>query len=287
MRNDGVIRVFPRRTSYTPRDEWAFVGESPLFRPAREDVKAVHISVAFTWDLERGQSLAEAWRQVYGDKVLMGGPALTIADGFEPAMYVKEGVTFTTRGCPNRCPWCLVPDREGKLRELPIKEGWIVQDNNLLAAGNEHIAKVFAMLRAQKRAVDFAGGLESARISDEIADDLRSLSIREIFLAADTKVSLRALERAVKKLAGLNRRQLRCYVLCAFEDEMIDAAQERLQAVWDIGCLPFAQLYQPPDRYIHYSREWRELARTWSRPVAMFACHADVLLAVANEEGRE
>ena len=50
-------------------------------------------------------------------------------------MYMKPGYVITSRGCPNRCWFCAVPKREGyQLRELPVTDGWIVADDNLLAA---------------------------------------------------------------------------------------------------------------------------------------------------------
>jgi len=99
------------------------------------------------------------------------------------------------------------------------------------------------------------------------------LRIKEVFLAADTEAALVPLRRAVVKLSFLSRRQLRCYVLIAYRGETVSKAEERLEAVWQAGCLPFAQLYQPSDRYIDYPSDWKALARTWCRPAAMFALH--------------
>lgn len=259
-----TIRVFPRKTSMTPQDDYAFVGDPPILRP---EADMVHVSCAFTWDIPTAERLAGAWGQYY--PVRVGGPAFnTEADGFTPAMYVKRGVSFTSRGCNNECPWCLVARREGQLRELPIVEGHIVEDNNLLQCSKLHIGKVMDMLRSQHR-IEFAGGLDSRLLTNSLADDLRSLRIRHLFFASDTKASLRSLEAARRKLDGFTRNQLRCYVLMAFGGETTSEAEERLEAVWGLGFMPFAQLYQPPDHYINYSPEWRALARTWSRPAAM------------------
>jgi len=248
----------------------AFVGYPPMLRP---ETGIVNVSVCFTWDKVEGERLAQAWGQYY-EKVNLGGPAY--GDGIEdfvPGRYVKEGVTFTTKGCNKRCPWCLVPPREGRLRLLGIKPGYIIQDNNLLQSPREHLLKVFAMLKQQKKAAIFSGGLDATLIDDWVANEFKSLRIHEVFLAADTVGSLLPLSRAIEKLSFLRRGQLRCYVLLAFNGETITDAIERLEAVWGIGCLPFAQLYQPPDRRIEYSREWKSLARTWSRPAAMAAAH--------------
>ena len=67
----NIIRVFPRRTSYTPTDNMAFVGDPPLFRP---DADEVHVSVTFTWDKSEGERLADAWSQYY-QNVKLGGVA--------------------------------------------------------------------------------------------------------------------------------------------------------------------------------------------------------------------
>lgn len=249
----------------TPKDDYAFVGDPQLFLPDWRDVMAVHISVTFTWDIAEGERLAKAWSD-YHPEVYIGGPALNSnCDGFVPGQYVRQGVTFTSRGCNNQCPWCLVPQREGKLREMDFWSGNIIQDNNLLQCSGRHLGRVFDMLSGQSN-IQFTGGLDSGLITETIADELRGLRIRQIFLSCDTKEAIKPLRKAVGKLKMFPRDKLRCYVLLAFANESIDEARERLEMVWEIGCLPFAQLYQPPDRYIRYSKEWRNLAREWSRP---------------------
>lgn len=260
-----IIRVFPRRNSFTPQDDYAFVGDPPLIRPQAVEV---HVDCTFTWDIPKAKRLAQAWGQYY--PVKLGGCAFDDpCNGFMPGLYVKQGVTFTSRGCNNQCPWCLVHKREGKLRELPIVEGNIIQDNNFLQCNKDHRAKVFNMLQTQ-HGIQFSGGLDARLITDLIADDIRSLKINQLFLACDTESALKPLRRAIKKLQ-MPRDKVRCYVLLAFNKETISKAQERLVNVWNAGAMPFAQLYQPPDHLIKYSKEWRDLARTWSRPAAMKA----------------
>jgi len=268
-----ILRVFPRRTALTPDDPLAIVGDPPLWRPTADEV---HVSVTFTWDTEEGYRLADAWRQYY-PVVKLGGPAFdAMPNGFTPGQYVKPCVTFTTRGCNNNCPWCLVPSREGRLAEIPdFAPGNVIQDNNILQAGPAHLERVGAMLRCQRRFAVFSGGLEARLVDDRRADWLRGLRISEVFLAADTAGALGPLERAIKRLA-LPRRKCRVYVLIAYGDEDIEAARERLEAVWQLGGLPFAQLYQPADYWINYPQPWKALARTWSRPAAMFAAHKEV-----------
>jgi len=257
----------------TPRDDYAFVGMPSMFRP---EVDEVHISITFTWDRDKkdkeaGQNYIEllrlAWLQYY-PIVKVGGCAFNSpANGYIPGLYIRKGIIFTSRGCNNQCPWCLVPQRESRLRELPIQEGNIVQDNNILQCSKNHIEGVFAMLRKQHK-IELSGGIDSRLLTDEIADEIRSLRLRQVFLAADTQEAIKPLRKAIN-LLKLPRDKVRCYVLLKFnEAETLSDARERMELVWHAGAIPFAQLYQPPDRYIKYSKEWRSLARTWSRPAA-------------------
>ncbi len=267
----GHIRVFPRRTSHTPTDDWAFVGDPPLFRPGPETVIDVSVSVTFTWDILEGQHLVEAWRQYY-PLGRIGGPAFDDpGNTFTPGLYVRQGVTFTSRGCGRGCPWCLVGQREGGLRLLPITDGWIIEDSNFLACPGPHRRAAYTMLARQPHGAVFSGGLDARLVTDDIRAEFRDLRILDVFLAADTDDTLGPLERAVSRLSFLGRERLRCYVLLAYGGETIEQAERRLKAVWEIGAMPHAQLYRPPDRQIVYSPEWRHLARTWSRPAAMKA----------------
>jgi len=262
-----MIRVFPRRTKWTPTDDLAFVGDPPLepFRPADSKMK-VAVSCIFTWDLPEAKRLRRSWMRYY-DYVTLGGPVCGSEAGqFTPGRFIKRGVTFTSRGCPRRCPWCFVWKREGDIRTLPIVPGNIVQDNNLLACPRRHIEAVFDMLRDQ-RGVVLAGGLDSSLLTDwhrELLDDIR---LDEVWLACDTRAALKPLERASRILQGISIEKRRCYVLIGFGAESLADAESRCERVYDLGFLPFAQLYRG-EMAVAYPPAWRTLARKWSRPAA-------------------
>lgn len=258
-----MIRVFPRKTAWTPTDELAFVGDPPLFRPPEQPVM---VSVTFTWDIPEGERLARAWRGYYSD-VQIGGPAFGDAGAeFVPGRFLKDGVTITSRGCPNRCGFCHVPKREGQIRELDVKPGWIVQDNNLLACSRQHIERVFTMLRQQQQPINFNGGIESRLFFGWHRKLLDTIRLGEIWFACDTKAALYDLEAVAWLLNGIPRSKKRCYVLIG-RGESIEQAEDRLLKVYRLGFDPFAQLYQP-EKPIDYPKEWTDLNRTWSRPAA-------------------
>ena len=170
-----IIRVFPRRTSLTPRDDLAFVGDPPLMRP---DAGEVHVSCTFTWDVPAARRLVQAWGQYY-PVVRLGGPAIAPDDGaFVPGRYLRAGVTFTSKGCNNFCAFCLVPAREGRLALIdPIPDGWIIQDNNFTQVPAAHRRKAYAMLSRQSHAAVFSGGLQASLITEDLAAELRDVRI--------------------------------------------------------------------------------------------------------------
>lgn len=264
-----IIRVFPKMTSYTPTDELAFIGMPPaLFIPEHDEV---HISCTFTWDMDDAEELAYQWEGVTNKPVKIGGVAYhSPVDDFVPGLYVRKGIIFTSRGCNNNCPWCGVRQIEGTLRELPIVEGNIIQDNNFLQCSKAHKEKVFEMLRTQ-RGICFRGGLETDLIDDHFVSNIQSLRIAELWLACDTDAQLPRFRKACKKLtdAGFNRNQIKCYSLIGHD---MEAEEQRNREIYRCGAMPFSQLERDFSRKkTQYSRERNAFERTWQRPEATVA----------------
>lgn len=264
----NAIRVFPARTNWTPTDEMAFVGDPPLpgFQPGTPDTPVL-VSVTFTWHKREGERLAAAWGQYYKD-VRIGGPAYEDEGGeFTPGMFLKKGCTITSRGCPKRCGWCVVPTREGAIRELEIKPGWIVQDNNLLACSESHIRRVFEMLQSQNRRIYFNGGLDKHFLEDWHRPLFDSIKIGELWFACDTAADIPQLERAARILDGIPMRKRRCYTMIGYNGESLADAERRIEQVFKLDFMPFCQLYQS-DVLKTYPLEWRQLKQKWARPAA-------------------
>lgn len=256
-----MIRVFPRKTKWSPNDDLSFFGPppSPLFRE-----KVVRVSVLFTWDIPKGQELHELWSEC-SDDCQIGGPAFGDPGGeFIPGRFIRTGVTITSRGCPKRCPWCLVSKREGALRELSIQPGRIINDNNILACSREHFTAVCEMLRFQ-HSIQFKGGLDVDYLDAWHVEMFKKLRIDELWVSCDSEAGLTRLDKAVDLLSDFSIEKKRCYVMVGYNGETQDEAERRCESVLAKGFLPFAQLYRGVDSG-PLRGEWRNFCWYWSSP---------------------
>jgi hypothetical protein len=179
-----------------------FASCSPKANLLLPEIDEVRVSVAFTYDRELAEQLAKAWERV-GVPVEVGGPAYGKQSGeFIPGLYVRPGVTFSSRGCPNHCWFCNVWRREKEFKQLQIKPGHIVQDDNLLACSPDHIKAVFDMLKQQPEPAIFSGGIEAKRLTSGFCQQLAEIKPKSVFFAYDTPDDYRASRRGWAAHAG-------------------------------------------------------------------------------------
>jgi radical SAM superfamily enzyme YgiQ (UPF0313 family) len=269
-----LARVFPRRTNATPDDAYAFIGLPPAELP--EDITEIAISVSFSYDLEEAERLYDAWSKVAPAKI--GGPATgQRGEEFVPGKFVRGGYVITSRGCGGSCFFCAVPGREGPVRELPVREGRNILDDNLMACSESHIKKVFQMLEGQKklkRRTFFTGGLEAALIREWHIQLLKKLRPKEIFFGCDTDEkfhNLRETMKLFKEADYFSHNTLRAYVLIGYPNDTLEDAERRLKRVKDIGVCPMAMLYRDMSgTIIKPEKNWMHLQRLWARPALIY-----------------
>lgn len=120
-----------------------------------------------------------------------------------PQISKKTAYGFLTRGCPNKCKWCVVPEKEGKIspymdiEEIAIngRNEIILMDNNVLASdyGLQQIEKIVKL----KLRVDFNQGLDARLVTPEIASLLAKVKwIKRIRFGCDTTAQIAECERA-------------------------------------------------------------------------------------------
>lgn len=204
----------------------------------------LYISVPFTWLMDEARLIAMAHK----GRIIIGGPgtmAPSECPGFEPVLFHNPAATFTTLGCPNRCPFCAVPRLEGDFREIPdFRPAPVVCDNNLLAASRAHLVSVVDKLKTFPL-VDFNQGLEARRFTREFADLLAGLRCKVRF-AFDHIGTEAAVADAIRLCRERTTRDIGVCVLIGFNDTP-DEARYRLEKVREWGIRPNAMRYQPLD----------------------------------------
>lgn len=268
-----MIRVFPRQTNATPTDANAFYGGPPLWDTGEREV---HVSCTFIEDKSKAEWLAKLW-DTQGRNVTLGGPAYDDPGGeFVPGRYLTPGYVITSRGCNNACWHCQTWRREGKIRELPITDGWNVLDSNLLQCSYTHIRSVFGMLSRQSERPVFSGGLDAARLEDWHINCLAIAKPQRIYFAYDQPDDYEPLRIAAAKIVAANvcgKHDRMCYVLIGYPKDTLTDAAIRLESVLDLGLTPMAMLYS--DGKTKQRPEWRRFQRRWARPALIYGAQAD------------
>jgi len=146
-----------------------------------------------------------------------GGTGFEIYSKLPPPierMKPKINIGFTTRGCIRKCPFCVVPEKEGKIKVtgdiLDIWDGKskdvVLLDNNILAIPS-HFEFIYHQLKQYKIRVDFNQGLDIRLLTDKICCMLKFLSHKEYHFAFDQMKDEKKVRQGIKLLKkhGINR----------------------------------------------------------------------------------
>jgi hypothetical protein len=186
------------------------------------------------------------------------------------SLYLKidYSLGFLTRGCIRRCPWCIVPEKEGDIRPAADIEDFlrhdkaVLLDNNVLACehGIKQIEKIVDLCAKRGLRVDFNQGLDARLIDDSIARLLARVRwMKQIRLACDSPAMMAPVERAVELLRkyGATPKRFLCYMLVG--DDLREAS-ERADFLKQLNVNPFAQPYRGRNGE-EPTREQRDFAR--------------------------
>jgi len=156
----------------------------------------------------------------------------------------------TSRGCIRKCPWCIIPEKEGGIRDhAPITEFLhpdhdkvILLDNNFLASPQWRENLQFLIDKRLK--VSFCQGLDIRLVDEEKAGMLNKVkyyssrfTYRCLYFAFDTPSIEEDVRRGVRllKAAGIKSYHLRFYMLVtSFEEDV-----RRFQILKELGAEPF------------------------------------------------
>lgn len=190
-------------------------------------------------------------------------------------------IGYLTRGCPNHCRWCVVPEKEGMVRpyrtwrELVRKDTdkLILMDNNILACGYG-LEQLESLIGSGYR-IDLNQGMDARLVTEQAADILsRLLWIRFIRFSCDQRTQIAPVRRAVELLMERGVRPYRIFIYLLVTADLADAS-ERVEALKGykainlyaqaernerLGIMPNKMQMEFQQRYV-YSGRYRQ--ETW------------------------
>lgn len=146
-------------------------------------------------------------------------------------------IGYLTRGCPNNCRWCVVPQKEGDIRpyrkwqELVRQDtdNLVLMDNNILAC-EYGISQLESLIGSGYR-IDLNQGMDARLVTGGIADILSRLSwIRFIRFSCDQRAQIAAVRKAVELLIERGVRPYRIFIYLLITADLEDAS-ERVEAL--------------------------------------------------------
>lgn len=172
-------------------------------------------------------------------------------------------ITFTTRGCFRKCPYCAVrkhepmffPKESWEKDIAPDSKGIIFWDNNWLWSPN--FPKDIEKLRRLDKPFDFNQGLDARLFTRKKAKLLSNLRIDPVRFSFDSVKDDGCIQRAIETARKFGMRDIRVYVLYNFRDSPEDFYY-RIDEINRLGALSYPMRYRPIDTVEKYyvAEEW-------------------------------
>jgi hypothetical protein len=181
---------------------------------------------------------------------------------------------YTTRGCINRCPWCVVPQKEGALAAhadidefMGGKQSLVLLDNNILA--HPHGLAQIVKIADGRIPVDFNQGLDFRQFSPEVIDLLGRVKYRRYLrISCDTASMLGGATEAIGRLKAAGIRPYKVFVYCLVQSDLAEA-HRRITELARTGVTVFAMPYRDYSSDDEIPAAHRNFAR-WVNHKAIF-----------------
>jgi len=247
-----------------------------------EHYDLVYMSKVFSFTPKDG-------RVIQADKVIKGGSGYKLFDQWLPndiehicpdySIYPmhKDAYGFLTRGCVNKCSFCIVPRKEGMIRKhssitefLDGRKSAVLMDNNVIASdwGLQQIEEIISL----GVKVDFNQGID-CRIIAKDKSIARLLSrvkwIRYLRMAYDNSAITDEVETAISYLKEAGVKPYKMFFYMLVKDGQIEDAEQRALTLDSLGCTPFAMAYRNLDTNDEPTQEQKRFAR-WCNMKATF-----------------
>ena len=169
-----------------------------------------------------------------------------------------------TRGCPNNCPWCVVPKMDGReVRHVAdLRDFWDGQkvvrllDDNIMADADEFCRDCEQLHKADVQVIWDA--LDARLVDDTTAAALATVKqAKSIHFAWDGHAQDEAVPRCIRTLDkhGIKPWRLMFYVLVGFTHDS-DYDMHRIMTIHNMGANPFVMPFDKSDPYQKHLARW-------------------------------
>lgn len=196
-------------------------------------------------------------------------------------LYKKNdfALGYTSRGCNRKCPWCVIPQKEGKFRiigdiydfwAVGIKrngyrywdEQWldhIMLLDNAINTDEQHFLKICSQIESHTLWVDFSQGLDIRLFSEIQAralDRIRLKLWKQIHFAWDLIQIEKFVRTGISILEKYNlKRHSMFYVLIGFNSTPEEDIY-RVETLRGLGVDPFVMPFDKFDKYQRRFARW-------------------------------
>jgi len=171
-------------------------------------------------------------------------------------------IGFTSRGCNRKCPFCIVPKKEGRWTSVAdICQFWDGQDrimllDNSMNTNNHWFEHIMNQLISKKIKVDFSQGLDIRYLNDKQAYLLSKVRLwKRIHFSWDSTKIEKQVRKGIEILHRHNVRYIMFYVLIGFNSTPEDDLY-RVETLRGLGVDPFVMPYDKFDDYQRRFARW-------------------------------
>lgn len=177
---------------------------------------------------------------------------------------INAGMGFTTRGCVRKCPFCVIPSKEGSLRRgseikdilNPKSNVLILLDANFTA--DPDCGDKLKEIRERKLIVDFTQGIDIRCMTDDMAFSLSNIRhLRSVHYAWDLMEFKNAIVRGINTLSkAIPKWKHLCYMLVGFNTSF-EQDIYRFRRLVEIGVDPYVMVFnQSQDSRLKHFARW-------------------------------